>query len=91
MECTRFLDSQIYTDTLGNARRDIIAFIKNTNADIVCIQDFTERISPAFRSSVNDVRNTFNYPNYFFRQILLLNMETSPLNMVQPFIQNIQL
>jgi endonuclease/exonuclease/phosphatase family metal-dependent hydrolase len=61
-----FLDSQIYTDTLGNARRDIIAFIKNTNADIVCIQDFTERISPAFRSSVNDVRNTFNYPNYFF-------------------------
>lgn len=61
-----FLDSQIYTDTPGNARRDIIAFIKNTDADIVCLQDFTERESPAFRSSVKDVRNTANYPNYFF-------------------------
>lgn len=61
-----FLDSQVYTDTPGNARRDIIAFIKNIDADIVCLQDFTEREHPAFRSCVKDVRNTANYPNYFF-------------------------
>lgn len=61
-----FIDSQIYTDTPGNARRDIIAFIKNTNADILCIQDFTQRESPAFKNSIQDVINACNYPYYFF-------------------------
>ena len=61
-----FIDSQIYTDTPGNARRDIISFIKKNNADIVCIQDFTQRESPAFRNSIKDVINTCNYPYYFF-------------------------
>lgn len=61
-----FIDSQIYTDTPGNARRDIIAFIKNTNADVLCIQDFTQRESPAFKNSIQDVINACNYPYYFF-------------------------
>lgn len=61
-----FIDSQIYTDTPGNKRRDIFAFIKNTNADVLCIQDFTQRESPAFRNCIQDVINACNYPYYFF-------------------------
>ena len=63
-----FLDSQLHTDTVGNARRDMIAFIKEANADIVCIQDFSEKISPAFRSGVNDVKATNNYGYYVFNK-----------------------
>ena len=63
-----FLDSQLHTDTVGNARRDMIAFIKEANADIVCIQDFSEKISPAFRSGINDVKATNNYPYFVFNK-----------------------
>ncbi len=61
-----FLDSQVYTDTPGNGRRYIMAFIKNSNADIVCIQDFTERESPAFRSSLKDIKGNNKYPYCYF-------------------------
>lgn len=61
-----FLDSQLYTDTVGNKRRDMMAFIKQMDADILCIQDFTEQKSPAFHSSIKDVIETKNYPFHFF-------------------------
>ncbi len=61
-----FLDSQYHTDTLGNKRRDMMAFIKQMDADVVCIQDFTEQISPAYRSCIADVIATRNYPYHFF-------------------------
>ena len=66
-----FIDSQIYTDTPGNKRRDIMAFIQKMDADIVCLQDFTERISPSFRSCVVDVSNTCNYKNHFFSKDMI--------------------
>lgn len=61
-----FLDSQQHTDTLGNKRRDMMAFIKQIDADVICIQDFTEQISPAYRSCINDVIETNNYQYHFF-------------------------
>jgi endonuclease/exonuclease/phosphatase family metal-dependent hydrolase len=61
-----FLDSQYHTDTVGNKRRDMMAFIKQMDADIVCIQDFTEQTSSAFRSCIKDVIETNNYPYHFF-------------------------
>jgi endonuclease/exonuclease/phosphatase family metal-dependent hydrolase len=57
-----FLDSQLHADTVGNKRRDMMAFIKQMDADIVCIQDFTEQIGPAYRSSIEDI----NYPYHFY-------------------------
>jgi endonuclease/exonuclease/phosphatase family metal-dependent hydrolase len=61
-----FLDSQYHTDTLGNKRRDMMTFIKNVDADLVCIQDFTEQTSEAYRSSVQDVIDAGKYPYHFF-------------------------
>lgn len=61
-----FLDSQYHTDTLGNKRKDMMAFIHDMNADIVCIQDFTEQTSEAYRSSIKDVMEAGNFPYLFF-------------------------
>ncbi len=61
-----FLDSQYHTDTVGNKRRDMMAFIHDIDADIVCIQDFTEQTNPAYRSCINDVIAAGNFKYHFF-------------------------
>ena len=61
-----FLDSQCHTDTVGNKRRDMMDFIKKMDADVICLQDFTEQISEAYRSSINDVMATNQYGYHFF-------------------------
>jgi len=61
-----FIDNQYHSDTVGNKRRDIMAFIKNMDPDIVCIQDFTEQIGEAFRSPLKDVTEIGSFPCHFF-------------------------
>ena len=61
-----FTDSQITSDTPGNPRREIINFIKNSNADIVCIQDYSEFKGPAFYSSITDIKKAANIDDVYF-------------------------
>jgi endonuclease/exonuclease/phosphatase family metal-dependent hydrolase len=61
-----FTDSQINSDTPGNPRRGIINFIKNSNADIVCIQDYSEFKGPAFYSSITDIKKAGNFSYHIF-------------------------
>jgi endonuclease/exonuclease/phosphatase family metal-dependent hydrolase len=61
-----FIDSQIYTDTPGNKRREIMAFIQKMDADIVCLQDFQEHTSIHFRSCLKDISQQYNYPYHYF-------------------------
>jgi endonuclease/exonuclease/phosphatase family metal-dependent hydrolase len=61
-----FTDSQITSDTPGNPRRGIINFIKNSNADILCIQDFSEFKGPGVYSSMTDIKNEGNFAELYF-------------------------
>ncbi|HNJ58376.1 MAG TPA: endonuclease/exonuclease/phosphatase family protein [Chitinophagaceae bacterium] len=61
-----FIDSQIYNDTPGSVRRKMMEFIKNTDADILCFQDFQEHTSTLFRSCVKDITTQLNYPFKYF-------------------------
>jgi endonuclease/exonuclease/phosphatase family metal-dependent hydrolase len=61
-----FTDSQITSDTPGNPRRGIINFIKNSNADILCIQDYSEFKGPGVYSSMTDIKNEGNFAELYF-------------------------
>ena len=61
-----FVDSQKRLDTIGFPRRTIIQFIKEANADILCIQDFTQQTGEAFFSCLDDVTLAGKYPYYYY-------------------------
>lgn len=62
-----FLDSRIDADVPGNARRKVLDFIKQTNADVLCLQDFRdyENVKDVY-SNLLYIKDTLNYPYYYF-------------------------
>lgn len=61
-----FSDSQVYTDTPGNKRRDMLQFIKTIDADILCLQDFAAYKGELFHDNVLNIKDTANYPYYYY-------------------------
>jgi len=61
-----FTDSQIHNDTPNSIRRNMMAFIKQTDADVICIQDFQEHTSKDFLSCIKDISIGLHYPYRYF-------------------------
>jgi len=47
-------------------RIPIINFLKQQDADIVCLQEFFESNSPQYDSNINYIKQTLNYPYHYF-------------------------
>ncbi len=52
-------------DTLISKRHQILNYIANQHADIICIQDFSELYNPLVASNLNYFTNKLKYQNYF--------------------------
>lgn len=61
-----FLVNRVSQDTSGNPYRKIMTFIKSTNADFVCIQDFEQLDSSIFLHPINYIKDTLQYPYTYF-------------------------
>ncbi|WP_298299159.1 endonuclease/exonuclease/phosphatase family protein [Hydrotalea sp.] len=57
-----FLNAAIENDTPGNPRRQMLAFIQQSNADILCFQDFATDSGRHFRSTLPFIRDSLHYP-----------------------------
>jgi endonuclease/exonuclease/phosphatase family metal-dependent hydrolase len=58
-----FYSSEINKDTINNPRRKVLAFIKETNADILCFQDFKDFIEDKYHySNTKYLKDSLNYP-----------------------------
>jgi endonuclease/exonuclease/phosphatase family metal-dependent hydrolase len=57
-----FLNAAIKNDTPGNPRRQMLAFIRQSNADILCFQDFATDSGKHFRSTLPFIRDSLHYP-----------------------------
>lgn len=47
-------------------RVPIINFLRQQDADVLCLQEFFESNSPEYDSNVNFIKQTLNYPYHFF-------------------------
>jgi hypothetical protein len=64
-----FVDCQRQWDTANNNRRNILAFINKSKADIICLQDVRDYIENAgFYSNINYIKDTLGYPYFYFSQ-----------------------
>jgi endonuclease/exonuclease/phosphatase family metal-dependent hydrolase len=64
-----FIDSQRQWDSLNNNRRNVFAFIKKANADILCLQDARDYIeNEGFYSNINYIKDTLGYSYFYFSQ-----------------------
>jgi endonuclease/exonuclease/phosphatase family metal-dependent hydrolase len=62
-----FVDDLVIADTPGNQRRKMLAYIKEAQPDILCIQDATlNQVSGGYLSNLHDVLNTGEYKGYHF-------------------------
>lgn len=57
-----FLNASIANDIPGNPRRQMLAFIQQSNADILCFQDFATATGKKFRSTLPYIRDSLHYP-----------------------------
>ena len=65
-----FIDSQKANDTPGSIRSKMMAFIQQSDADVLCLQDFQEHTSKDFLSCINDISQKLNYPYHYFSKDL---------------------
>lgn len=62
-----FYPNEVYKDTANNPRRRILNFIKQTNADVMCFQDFRDfEDGGNYYSNVKYLLDTLNYKYYYF-------------------------
>lgn len=61
-----FLDCTIDHDTLGSKRRQMLSFIKEMNADILCFQDFTNFTGNNYRHNTDFIRDSLGYRYVYF-------------------------
>lgn len=57
-----FLNAAIKNDTPGNPRRQMLSFIRQSNADVLCFQDFATDSGRYFRSTLPYIRDSLHYP-----------------------------
>ncbi len=61
-----FLDSRAEHDSLNSPHRQMCVFIKESNADILCFQDFSDYSGKGFISAFNYVRDSLGYTYTYF-------------------------
>jgi endonuclease/exonuclease/phosphatase family metal-dependent hydrolase len=61
-----FINHELKQDTVGCAYRKMMTFIKSTNADFFCIQDFEQQDSSIFLHPINYIKDSLNYPYSYF-------------------------
>ncbi len=61
-----FVNHEKNQDTIGCAYRKMMMFIKSTNADFVCIQDFEQLDSSIFLHPIDFIKDSLHYPYTYF-------------------------
>jgi len=61
-----FVNHEKNQDTVGCVYRKMMMYIKSTNADFVCIQDFEELDSSIFLHPINYIKDSLYYPYTYF-------------------------
>lgn len=62
-----FVDSRAILDTPNNLRRKILSYIKISNADVLCFQDFRDYTEASgYYSNIKYITDTLNYPYHYF-------------------------
>jgi len=61
-----FGDCQKKNDAPNNVRRQMFAFIQQSDADVLCFQDFSNFIAPWFYADLDYVRDSLHYPYVYF-------------------------
>ncbi len=57
-----FVMHEVKNDTIGNPYKKMMNFIKSTNADIICIQDFEQLDSSIFLHPISYIKDSLFYP-----------------------------
>lgn len=74
-----FLDCQIKNDTPNNPRKKMFEFIKKTNADVLCFQDFSSFYNPKlFYPNLEYIRDSLHYPYTYFPIAFVYNQSWAP-------------
>lgn len=61
-----FGDCQIKNDSPNSIRRQMFQFIQQSDADVLCFQDFSNFIGTWFFPNVNFIRDSLHYPYVYF-------------------------
>ena len=62
-----FVDNQVQSDKPNAPRRKILDFIKKSDADVLCFQDYRDYPEGAgYYSSAKYIKDTLHYPYYYF-------------------------
>ena len=62
-----FVNNQVKIDTPNNLRRKILTFIKASNADVLCFQDFRDYTEgDGYYSNIKYIVDTLHYPYHYF-------------------------
>jgi len=57
-----FVMHEVKNDTIGNPYKKMMNFIKSTNADIICIQDFEQLDSSIFLHPISYIKDSLFFP-----------------------------
>lgn len=57
-----FVMHEVKNDTIGNPYKKMMNFLKSTNADIICIQDFEQLDSSIFLHPISYIKDSLFYP-----------------------------
>ncbi|MBN8836861.1 MAG: endonuclease/exonuclease/phosphatase family protein [Sphingobacteriia bacterium] len=61
-----FVDSRKINDTAGSKPGKMFAFIKEMNADVLCLQDFVNFTGKYYRHNTEYIRDSLGYPFVYF-------------------------
>ncbi len=63
---SEFIDSRKAVDSPTAIRRQILAFIQSSNADVLCLQDFSSSEQPMYFSNVKHIADSLHYAHMYF-------------------------
>lgn len=61
-----FIIHEKINDTLNSSYKNILSFLKNSNADIICLQDFEQKDSAIYIHPLDDFKGKLNFPYSYF-------------------------
>ena len=65
-----FTDNLIIGDSVNSIRRQMLSFIKSSDADVLCLQEFVENDGEAFVRNISEFQK-IGYPFYYFSRDFL--------------------
>lgn len=69
-----FRNNQASADSSGSQRRQMLAFIKEAKADVLCFQDFSEYTGSGYRHNISFIKDSLGYPYVFFSKDFAYNV-----------------